>query len=72
MQIIKHYFGYFDTLQYPLIFSNGDTGCHEGIKRFIKGVDDVVGHATCIGEKMNFDTCADPCQLLWQRIKVNF
>ena len=26
MQVIKHYFGCFDVLQYPLVFANGEIG----------------------------------------------
>lgn len=32
-QIVKHYFSCYDSLQYPLIYANGEPGWHPGIGR---------------------------------------
>ncbi|XP_073048807.1 uncharacterized protein [Primulina eburnea] len=32
--IIKHYFGCYDPLQYPLLFPNGENGWHQNIPKF--------------------------------------
>lgn len=52
-QIIKHYFGCYDPLQYPLIFARGETGWHEGIKKLTTNSRQTNPKQTCIGETMH-------------------
>ena len=35
---IKHYYGCYDPLQYPLVFPLGDCGWHPGLKKIIRNV----------------------------------
>ncbi|XP_073317222.1 uncharacterized protein [Primulina huaijiensis] len=52
-QIIKHYFGCYDPLQYPLIFPNGESGWHRNIKRLDKKQMKMHPRPTCDGEIIN-------------------
>lgn len=33
--MIKHYYACYDSLQYPLLFSRGESGWHHGIQRIM-------------------------------------
>ncbi|XP_075500132.1 uncharacterized protein LOC142538720 [Primulina tabacum] len=52
-QIIKHYFGCYDPLQYPLIFPNGEPGWHRNIKRLDQKQKNLHPRPTCGGENIN-------------------
>nr|XP_027083804.1 uncharacterized protein LOC113706116 [Coffea arabica] len=47
---IKHYYGCYDPLQYPILFPRGECGWHHGIKRLYK-------------RKRNGDSCEDDCSV---------
>ena len=51
-QIIKHYYACYDSLQYPLIFANGEPGWHPSIERV--HIDRMNPHqpTTCAGENL--------------------
>lgn len=49
-QIIKHYFGCYDPMQYPLIFPNGESGWHRTIKRLDTRQKKMVPIPTCDDE----------------------
>lgn len=49
-QIIKHYFACYDPLQYPLIFSNGESGWHRNIKILSQKQKKMHPRPTCDGE----------------------
>nr|XP_027109221.1 uncharacterized protein LOC113729090 [Coffea arabica] len=63
-QIIKDYFGYYDTLQYPLIFARGETGWHEGIQRIFKDQQSVQDSLTCQGHDIHIGHCSSAEEII--------
>ena len=57
-QIVKHYYGYYDSLQYPLIFANGEPAWHPGIERIMQNDDPSCEQRTCQGEQVLFSGSA--------------
>ncbi|XP_071935702.1 uncharacterized protein [Coffea arabica] len=49
-QIVKHYFACHDSLQYPLIFANGEPGWHPGIERMRRPDRGNIRPVTCEGQ----------------------
>ena len=43
---IKHYFGFYDPLEYPLLFPYGDSGWHRHIKR--RQRNELLGHPNIV------------------------
>ncbi|XP_027120495.1 uncharacterized protein [Coffea arabica] len=50
-QIVKHYYGCYDPMQYPLIFPNGEPGWHLGIEKLSSAQNNATSGKTCPGER---------------------
>ncbi|XP_071923013.1 uncharacterized protein [Coffea arabica] len=50
-QILKHYHGCYDPMQYPLIFPNGEPGWHPGIEKLSSIQNNAASGKTCPGER---------------------
>ncbi|XP_071928922.1 uncharacterized protein [Coffea arabica] len=57
-QIVKHYFACHDSLQYPLIFANGEPGWHPGIEKIRHPNKSNITSVTCEGETIIATTTA--------------
>ena len=57
-QIVKHYFACHDSLQYPLIFANGEPGWHLGIEKIRHPDKSNITSVTCEGETVITATTA--------------
>ena len=50
-QIVKHYYGCYDPMQYPLIFPNGEPGRHPGIEKLSSAQNNTTAGRTYPGER---------------------
>mgnify|MGYP004721944007 CR=1 FL=1 len=51
-QVVKHYYGCYDPMQYPLIFPNGEPGWHPGIEKLERSYFSSSAGQTCHGERI--------------------